>query len=159
MERCEGGRKGLRIAAAHPVLLGLHAGMVCYFPLGSQEVQPLSSPQLPTQFRTTFFSGVPLTCLVGDSIGTSGIVCDGVQMLLGRDGGNLLRQRHCWFHQTALDDPPWGWMPSLTYTFLLLYLIPPVLRRVRPEQLLVIMIALVQHSGVWYAEMTCMLAA
>lgn len=103
MERCEGGRKGLRIAAARPVLLGLHAGMVCYFPLGSQEVQPLSSPQLPTQFRTAFFSGVPLTCLVGDSIGTSGIVCDGVQMLLGRDGGNLLRQRHR-RHMVAVRD-------------------------------------------------------
>ena len=47
----------------------------------------------------------------------------------------------------------------LLYIFTPLCLIPPLLERVRQEQLSVILIALDCHSVLWKAEMTQMLAA
>jgi len=70
-----------------------------------------------------------------------------------------------WFSLARQDNPPFGvdtfahkpWPRKLLYAFPPLRLIPPLLERVRREQLSVILVAPGRGSVLWYAEVTQMM--
>lgn len=79
-----------------------------------------------------------------------------------RVGVDLLTKCHNshsphWFCMDAFAHMHWSKEPL--FAFLPLHLIPPLLQRVRKEQLSFIMVAPERHSAMWYDEMTCMFAA
>ena len=77
------------------------------------------------------------------------------------------RNSHCalWFSLARWDNPPLGvdafahepWPKKLLYAFPPLRLIPPLLERVRREQLSIILVAPLHRLAPWYAGITQMM--